>query len=591
MPNLLAHVILAVLVWAGSSLWAPGHCREAGARPAPFTLDVTRDADLSLHLRWTIAPGTYLYRDKIGAADGSGRELPVTTGPGETKDDPNFGPIEVYHDAAEAIVPATALAGRGEVRVTYQGCAEKGICYAPATRVIEVPIPGMHPVAASGANPAASDSASPTTISPKDGSGLLSGSLVGVLATFLGLGLLLAFTPCVLPMVPVLAGMLARSGERLSARRGFVLSGTYAFAMALAYGTLGVAAAWSGRNLQVVLQTPLALGLLASAFVALAMSMFGAFDLALPTSAAACLSRVGGRRLGALGGAAVMGFTSALIAGPCVTPPLAAALLYVAHTGDVARGASTLFALGLGMGLPLIAFGTFGAGILPRSGPWLVAAKQAFGVIFLGLAATMLARLLPADATLALWGALAVGIGVFIGAFDVLAAGTGAAARLGKGAGIVAVTYGCALIVGASAGGTDPFRPLVGFGQTQPMRTTATRVVSSVPAFEVALQAARAEGKPVLVEFAADWCTVCRTNERTVLTDPAIRERLRAVFVIRADVTRDDADTRALMRRFEVVGPPTLILMRPGGIEVQEARTEGELTVNDLTRRLALVGA
>jgi thiol:disulfide interchange protein DsbD len=585
MPNIFAHLVLAALLWTGSSLWSPGQCREPGARPSPFTVDAARDPDLSLRLRWTIADGTYLYRDKIAATDGRGRDLPVSTRPGDTKDDPNFGPTEVYHGATEAIVPGAALAGVREVRVTYQGCAEKGICYPPVNTLIEVPAPGVQAASPADVAPLAKDAR------PETADGLLSGHLAGVLATFLGLGLLLAFTPCVLPMVPVLAGMLTRSGERLSAGRGFVLSGTYALAMALAYGTLGVAAAWSGRNLQVALQTPAALGLLAAAFCALALSMFGAFDLALPSGAAARLSRLGGRRLGALGGAAVMGFTSALIVGPCVTPPLTAALLYVAQTGDVARGAAALFALGLGMGLPLVAFGTFGAGILPKSGPWLVAAKQAFGVVFLGLAVAMVSRLVPPEVTLALWGALAVGVGVFVGAFDVLAAGTGAAGRLGKGAGIVAVTYGCALVIGAASGGTDPFRPLALLGQQQAAPVEKGRTVSSVAAFEAALAAARVEGKPVLVEFAADWCTVCKTNERTVLADAGVRARLSAVTVIRADVTRDDEATRALMRRFEVVGPPTLILMHPDGGEVREARTEGELTVEDLKRRLALVGA
>ncbi|RUP16676.1 MAG: protein-disulfide reductase DsbD, partial [Methylobacterium sp.] len=409
----------------------------------------------------------------------------------------------------------------------------------------------------------------------------------GVLMGMFGLGLLLAFTPCVLPMVPILSGMLVRSCQALTPGRGLVLSGSYVLAMAVAYASLGVAAAWLGRNLQVALQTPPALGLMAAAFAALALSMFGLFDLQAPRWWRDRRSGAPAAKGGSILGAALLGFSSALIVGPCVTPPLAAALLYVAQTGDVLRGALALFALGLGMGAPLVLVGTFGAGVLPRSGPWLVRAKQAFGFVFLALAVSLITRLLPDGLSLLLWGALAIGFGLSVAAV----ATSGIPARVGRTAGIVTVAYGCALVVGAAAGGSAPLGPLAGFGFPQVGRATEARTVSSVSAFETALQAARAEGKPVLIEFAADWCTVCRTNERTVLADSGVRERLKAVSVIRADVTRDDADTRALMRRFEVVGPPTLILMRPDGGEVREGRTEGELTVEALTRRLALVGA
>jgi thiol:disulfide interchange protein DsbD len=270
-----------------------------------------------------------------------------------------------------------------------------------------------------------------------------------------------------------------------------------------------------------------------------------------------------------------------------VTPPLAAALLYVAQTGNVLRGALALFSLGLGMGTPLVLVGAFGAGILPRSGPWLVRAKQAFGFVFLALAASLVTRLLPNGLSLLLWAALAIGLGLALAAITA----NGRPSRAGRAAGWVAVTYDGLLLLGAATGADDPLRPLAGLGQTHAARVEEGRTVSSVPAVEAALAAARVEGKPVLVEFAADWCTVCRSNDRTVMADAAIRERLKAVLIIRADVTRDDADTRALMRRFEVVGPPTLILMRADGGEVREARTEGELTVEDLKRRLALVGA
>ncbi len=589
MPKPLAHLILAALVWAGAAPWSPGWSQEGAARPTPFTLVASRDANLSLHLRWTIAPGTYLYRDRIRAEAGAGAELPVSTPPAQTKDDPNFGPTEVYHDSVEAIVPSAALARLREVRVTYQGCAERGLCYPPVTKRLDLAALASADASHGGeATPAGETAAAPTRrdVFPAGPAALLVGNLVGVLAGMFGLGLLLAFSPCVLPMVPILSGMIVRSGRSLTPGRGLALSGSYVLAMAAAYASLGVAAAWLGRNLQVALQTPLALGLMAAAFVALALSMFGLFDLQTPRW---WRDRFGAPAAqgGSVAGAAFLGFSSALIVGPCVTPPLAAALLYVAQTGNVLRGALALFTLGLGMGAPLVLVGAFGAGILPRSGPWLERAKQAFGFVFLALAASLVTRLLPDGLSLLLWAALAIGTGVALAMMTT----NGRPSRAGRAAGLVAVSYGGLLLLGAATGGDDPLRPLAGLGWSQADHVAGSRTVSTLSAFEAALLAARAEGKPVLVEFAADWCTVCRTNERTVLANFGIRERLKAVSVIRADVTRDDADTRALMRRFEVVGPPTLILMRPDGGEIGEARTEGELTVEDLARRLALVGA
>ena len=589
MPKPLAHLILAALVWAGAAPWSPGWSQEGASRQTPFTLVATRDANLALHLRWTIAPGSYLYRDRIRAEAGAGAELPVSTPPAQTKDDPNFGPTEVYHDSVEAIVPGAALASLRDVRVTYQGCAERGICYPPVTKRLDLASLASTGASQGGEATAAGETAvAPTSqdVFPAGPAALLVGNIVGVLAGMFGLGLLLAFTPCVLPMVPILSGMIVRSGRDLTPGRGLALSGSYVLAMAAAYASLGVAAAWLGRNLQVALQTPLALGLMAAAFVALALSMFGLFDLQAPRW---WRDRFGAPAAqgGSVAGAAFLGFSSALVVGPCVTPPLAAALLYVAQTGNVLRGALALFSLGLGMGAPLVLVGAFGAGILPRSGPWLVRAKQAFGFVFLALAASLVTRLLPDGLSLLLWAALAIGTGV---ALAVLTS-NGRPSRAGRAAGLVAVAYGGLLLLGAATGADGPLRPLAGLAPSHPNQIAEARMVSTLPAFEAALLAARAEGKPVLVEVAADWCTVCKTNERTVLADAGIRERLKAVSVIRADVTRDDDATRALMRRFEVVGPPTLILMRADGGEVREARTEGELTVEDLKRRLALVGA
>lgn len=328
MPKPLAHLILAALVWAAASPWSPGRSQDGGARQTPFTLVATRDANLAVHLHWTIAPGTYLYRDRIRVEAGAGAELRVSTPSAETKDDPNFGPTEVYHDSVEAIVLGATLASLREVRVTYQGCAERGICYPPVTKRLD-----LATLASAGAAPgggafhAAEPAGVTVAAAPRQGAFpagpaiLLVGNLFGVLAGMFGLGLLLAFTPFMLPMVPILSGVLIRLGRGLTPWRGLAVSESYVLAMAAAYASFGVAAAWLGRNLQVALQTSLALGLIAAAFVALALSMFGLFDLQAPRW---WRGRFGAPAAqgGSVDGVALLGFSSALVVGTCVTPPL-----------------------------------------------------------------------------------------------------------------------------------------------------------------------------------------------------------------------------------------------------------------------------
>lgn len=556
------------------------------AGDAPFTLSAAREADGGLRLDWIIAPDVVLYRDRIAAATPEGKAVPVTMPPGETEDDPNFGPTQVFRDHVSVRVPANVLGDTGHLVVRYQGCAEKGICYPPASRTIDLanlavtradPAPAAAPVWMPG--PSQDSSQAPS----------LAGSLPMLALTFAGLGLLLAFTPCVLPMVPILAGMLAGSGASRSNLSGFTLSATYALAMATAYASLGIAAAWSGRNLQVALQTPAALVAMAALFSILALASFGLFELRMPAAITARLSGRPAGRLGSVAGAAALGFTSALIVGPCVTPPLAAALLYVAQTGDVGRGALALFALGLGMGLPLVLVGTFGARLLPRSGRWLLAVNQLFGLVFLGIAATLVGRVLPPPAGLALWAVLAVGAGVFVGAFDRLTPTDGPVRRLRQTAGILAVVYGATLVVGAAAGGDDPLRPLA---STHPQAGEAGTVVTNGAELDAALAAAREKGRPVLVAFSAEWCTACRTLERTVFADPAVHERMRDISLIRADVTRPDADSEALMHRFHVAGPPTLIFLDPkAGTEIAGTRTIGEVSATEFRHTLDRIGA
>lgn len=377
---------LVLLVFGGGAQAQQFTFPGQGDRPLDpeeaFRIELLSVEDGRASIGWRIAEGYYLYRDHISASTAAGEVLEIETFPGRMKEDPTFGEVEVYYDSASVTLPRAG----GEVRVTWQGCQEDGICYAPVTSALTLP---PLPAAVVPEEPGLRIAA---------GEGLLS-SLAGrggaplVLAAFFGFGLALALTPCVFPMVPILAGMLARQGERLTPVRGAILSGTYVLAMAVAFGVLGAVAGWSGQNLQMVLQSPWALGAVAMLFVALALSSFGLFDLQLPASLAGRLQGMSGRR-GSVGGAAALGFTSALIVGPCVTAPLAGAFLYIAQTGDVALGAAALFMLGLGQGAPLFVAGTFGSGILPRAGAWMEAMRRFFGVVFLAMAIWLAGRIL-----------------------------------------------------------------------------------------------------------------------------------------------------------------------------------------------------
>ncbi|MDW6024740.1 protein-disulfide reductase DsbD [Mesorhizobium sp. BAC0120] len=595
----MLHLVrLVALLLAGFPILL--HSASAGAQmqsaaDSVFSLRALRESDGTLQLIWTAAPGNYLYRDSLKATQ-DGKAVAIGTPVGEDKDDPNFGRVEIYHGSVTGRIGGAL--GSGTLEVGYQGCAEEGICYPPIRKTVDLATMSVN-AAARGLGSEEEQSTSTPAVEVRatasdDAAGassaaFLSGNMLAMATAFLGFGLLLSLTPCVFPMIPILSAMLAGAGERLSMTRGLALSTSYVLAMAGAYGLVGLAAGWSGANLQTLLQTPLALSLAAAVFIVLALSMFDLFELSLPPALAARLT--GKRRSGSLGGAALLGFGSALIVGPCVTPPLAAAMLYAVQTGEAARGAAALFFLGLGMGLPLIAVGTFGARILPRSGPWMVAVRKAFGAVFLGVAATLVARLLPAPAALALWGALAIGSGVFLGAFDRLAPASGWQNRLAKATGLVAAVYGAILLVGAASGADDPVRPLALLNASQEARAPAADVrrVSSLTDFEAALAAATASGRPAMISFTADWCTVCRSNE-TIMNKPAIRDRLRALPIIAADVTTQNEPARELMARFSVVGPPTLFLLDARGREIHGSRIVGPVTEEEMTRRLESAG-
>ncbi|WP_371347455.1 protein-disulfide reductase DsbD [Ancylobacter sp. IITR112] len=601
----------AALAGGPNDLTAPF---AAPAAAEPFTLTAARAPSGELLLRWRVGAGNYLYRDSLEATrDGTpvALQLPL----GEAKDDPSFGPVRVFHRDVEA--SAGDLAATGQLQVRYQGCSEQGICFPPQARRVDLASlevsdapPAMRAEVAKAdlekadlaqAEMAQAGPADRSPVPPLDEgeriATLFAGGPGWTLLAFLGFGLLLALTPCVFPMIPILAGLLTRSGGALTRRRSLSLTGAYVLAMAGAYGLVGAVAGWSGANLQATLQTPLALGVSAAIFVALALSMFGLFDLALPAGLSSRLAGRGGKDSkggGSLGGAALLGFGSALIVGPCVTPPLAGALLYAATTGDALTGAGALFMLGLGMGLPLMLVGLFGPSVLPRGGVWLERVKQGFGIVFLAVAILLAGRLLPPPATLALLGVLLVGAASFIGGFDRLTAASGPAARLARGGGMAAALYGATLIIGAAGGAQDPLRPLAFVAPPAgPPATLSSATVTSAAGFDRALAEAAtgsARGGPILVDVTAAWCSVCRSNA-AVMAAPELRARLAGLPQITADITDGTAETRALMQRLRVVGPPALFLVDAQGREIAGSRIVGPVTVEEIARRLAAAGA
>lgn len=591
---------LAALVLLWGVAW-PAHADEEFLQPEQaFRLAVEKSGANELLLTWSIAPGYYLYRDRMAVtASPSGSRVEPDLPPGVRKDDPNFGVMEVYHDA---VTMKVAPAGAAALDVTWQGCADAGLCYPPQTQTIQV---------AGVSSATATRAPTGTSVRPEGSSatGLwnsVSGSdsqitqwlgersLGWTLPLFFLLGVALAFTPCVLPMLPIVSGIVV--GSQAPPRRAFALSMAFVLPMALTYSALGVAAALAGANLQAMLQNRWTMLALGGVYVVLALGMFGVFTLQLP---AALREKLDGAsrslRGGALPGAAAMGVLSALLVGPCMTAPLAGALLYIAQSGNVGQGALLLAALGLGMGTPLVIAGTLGSRFLPKPGPWMDRVKGALGFVLLGTAVWMFERVVPAPLALLMWGALLLAVAVTL----VHAAWRSAAGVAADGSphrlatrtlAVLAGLWGSAMVLGAAGGAVDPWRPLTFAAASAPgMAQTTTSMqfepIDSEPELQARLVAARAAGQPTVVDFYADWCVSCKAIEKEVFGDPRVQRSLAGVLLLRADVTANDARHRELMRTHQVIGPPTVMMFDATGRERRDARLVGEFTVDQFLQR------
>lgn len=511
-------------------------------------------------LHWRIADGYYLYQQRL-KFEGLPVELRPPLPAGEAHSDEFFGHGEVYRGELELLIPAGATV---PVRIGWQGCADAGLCYPPQNADIK-------PGAMAGPGAAATDLSLANT--------LQQGSLGWGLLIFFGLGLLLAFTPCSLPMLPILAGLVLGNGA--SPRRGWALAVCYVVSMALVYAGLGVTAALLGGNLQAMLQQPWLLGTLAALFVLLALPMFGVFELQLPAFLRDRLERAGRRqRGGSLIGAALLGVLSGLLVGPCMTAPLAGALLYIAQTGNAVHGGLILFAMGLGMGLPLLLLVTLGNRYLPRPGAWMNLVKGLFGFVFLGMAMYMLRTVLAPALWLGLCGALLASLGHAVWSrlprtlwLQPLAIALG--------------LWGALMVIGAAGGASDPWRPLQVFGASAnavALPDDAFLTIKNPADLQRELDAAKAQGQWVLLDYYADWCVSCKIMEKQVFTKEQVLAALQGVRLLRLDVTADGADSRQLLERYQVPGPPSLLWIGPDGFERRSQRVTGEVDARNFVQ-------
>ena len=525
-----------------------------------FTLTSDRLESGETRLHWRIAQGYYLYKQRISVAGLSADHQPVLP-EGEAHSDEFFGEQQVYRNSLEVLIPASAS---GTVKLGWQGCADAGLCYPPQSRLLDI----------SGAEVKQNaQQAEDQTLA----SALEQRSLGWSLLIFFGLGLLLAFAPCSLPMLPILAGVVVGGGA--SPRRGLVLAGSYVLSMALVYAGLGVVAALLGGNLQALLQQPWLLGSFAALFVVLALPMFGFFELQLPAALRDRLQSAShGTRGGSVWGASTLGAMSGLMVGPCMTAPLAGALLYIAQSGNALHGGLVLFVMGLGIGLPLMLLVTVGNRFLPKPGAWMGALKGVFGFMFLGTALLMARPLLDESLWVAGWGVL-----LLIAACSALALTQRmkSATRVFAPTGLILGLWSILLLVGAAGGADDPWQPLKVYSagrveaNSTPKETFIT--ITEPSALQTELETAKASGRWVLIDYYADWCVSCKVMEKQVFAKPDVLNALQDVRLLRLDVTADSPASRELLQRYQVPGPPSLLWIAPDGSERRDRRITGQV--------------
>jgi len=540
-----------------------------------------------LILNWKVAPKYYLYQHKIKLKVISGQatikqfKLPKA----DTKFDKVFNKtLQVYHHDFTGHALLTGLSNKVTLQVDFQGCAEMGVCYPPMHKKIELTkaafgvASNTTSLTGQATNKTASSAtlsqSTPPVLSESDQitDTLKHASLWIILVTFFIFGLLLAFTPCVFPMIPILSSIIVGQGEAISTRKAFIMSVVYVLAMSVTYTLAGVLSGLFGGNLQAAFQNPWIIGSFSFIFVLLALSMFGFYELQLPSALQSKLTNISNKQKGgSLIGVAIMGFLSALIVGPCMAPPLAGALIYIGQSGDALLGGLALFVMSLGMGLPLILLGTSAGKLLPRAGAWMDNVKSVFGVVMLGIAIWMASRILPDAIILFAWAALFIASGIYLGAFNNVEEKSGWF-KLFKSIALILFIWGTLMLVGLSTGNSNPLQPLKGLstGYHQASTHLQFKRISTLSELESTLKS----NPKVMLDFYADWCVSCKEMEAGTFMDAGVHNALKGVTLIQFDVTENNAQQKALMKKLEVLGPPSIMFYK-NGIETRSQRVVG----------------
>jgi len=588
-----------------------------------FPISVTLDTPDMLSLQWDIADGYYLYKKRIKLAatvinsknlsskEGQATQLGKPQFPASLFiDDPAYKGMEVFRNT---LIVKYALSGsetsfaNTKLKIKYQGCADVGVCYPPVKKIIKLADlkPSIHVSKASDVAHSVNTSTVSSNIkleqetkSEQDtiASSLASDNFILTLFSFFGFGLLLAFTPCVFPMIPILSGIIIGQGQQLSTRKAFGLSLAYVLAMALAYTVVGVLAALFGTNLQIWFQNPWVLSSFAGIFVVLSLSMFGFYDVQMPSFIQVKLNNLSNKQeSGKLISAAIMGVLSALIVGPCVTAPLVGALIYIGQTGDTILGGAALFCLGLGMGAPLLVIGTSAGKILPRAGMWMEAVKGIFGVLMLAVAIWLLARILSPLITQLLWALLLIVSAVYMGALRQHNKDTTQWQLLWKGLGLALMLVGFLMVVGASTGKSNLLSPLAnlsgGASTILPSEHEGIvfKPIKSIGDLNENLKQAGKSKQVTMFDFYADWCTSCKEMEEITFKDSAVKLKLSKVHKIQADVTANDNIDTELLKHFGIIGPPAILFFDEQGEELRNQRIVGYMGADKFLKHIAKV--